>query len=170
MGVSKPQAPRPRSAGNQVGIPELHRQCLAKQNSTKQDLGKLKLIFARGFFLGRPLFEPPPTADESSAINKETDHKIRRQLVVRAIAGKDKITSDAQRGPASFQGQIVSAIQRSQHHNSQEAGHLEVEAVLGSSLANMTRYQSALKRDLYRAIEMLRTVQAERREREGGDS
>lgn len=67
-------------AGDQVGIPELYRQCLAKQNSTKQDPGKLKLIFARGFFFGRPLFEPPPTADESSAINKETDHKIRRQL------------------------------------------------------------------------------------------
>jgi hypothetical protein len=30
----------------------------------------------------------------------------------------------------------------------------------------MTRYQSALKRELYRAIEMLRKIQAERRERE----
>jgi hypothetical protein len=83
MGVSKPQAPRPRSAGNQVGIPELYRQCLAaEQNLTKQDLDKLKLIFARGLFFGRPLFEPPPTVDESSAMKKETDLKIRRQLWV----------------------------------------------------------------------------------------
>lgn len=48
----------------------------------------------------------------------------------------------------------------------QEAGHLEFEAILGNSLANMARYQSALKRDLYRAIETLRKVQAERREGE----
>ena len=81
MGVSKPQAPRPRSGGNQVGIPELYCQCLAaEQNSTKQDLGKLKLIFARGYLFGRPLFEPPPAIDECSAINKEIDLKIRRQL------------------------------------------------------------------------------------------
>src|SRR5438445_693715 len=81
MGVSKPQAPRPRSAGNEVGVPELYRQCLAaEQNSTKQDLGKLKLIFARGYLFGRPLFEPPPAIDECSAINKEIDLKIRRQL------------------------------------------------------------------------------------------
>ena len=58
----------------------------------------------------------------------------------------------------------MSAIQRSQHHDGQEAGHLELEAVLGGSLEKMTRYQSALKRDLYRAIEMLRTLQAEKRE------
>lgn len=81
MGVSKPQAPRPRSGGNQVGIHELYCQCLAaEQNSTKQDLGKLKLIFARGYLFGRPLFEPPPTIDECSAINKEIDLKIRWQL------------------------------------------------------------------------------------------
>src|SRR5712692_3073555 len=37
MGAGKPQAPRPRSAGNQVGIPELYRQCLAaEQGSTKR--------------------------------------------------------------------------------------------------------------------------------------
>ena len=64
----------------------------------------------------------------------------------------------------------MSAVQNLRNDNSQEAGHLEVEAVLGSSLEKMTRYQSALKRDLYRAIEMLRTLQAEKREREGVDS
>ena len=60
----------------------------------------------------------------------------------------------------------MDAIQNSQNYNSQEAGHLEVEAVLGSSLEKKTRYQTTLKRDLYRAIEVLRTLQAERSERE----
>jgi hypothetical protein len=45
-------------------------------------------------------------------------------------------------------------------------GHLEIRAVLGGSLDTMTRYRSALKRDLYRAIEMLRAVQAERQKGE----
>jgi hypothetical protein len=81
MGVSKQQAPGPRSAGNQVGIPELYRQCLdAEQNLTKKGMDKLKLLFVKGLFFGRPLFEPPPTVDEFSAINKETDLKIRRRL------------------------------------------------------------------------------------------
>jgi hypothetical protein len=79
MGLRGLKAPRPRSAGNQVGIPELYQQCLtAEQSPTKQDWGKLKLMFAKGYFFGRPVFEPPPTLDESSAKNKETDLKVRR--------------------------------------------------------------------------------------------
>jgi len=80
MGTRKPQAPRPRSAGSQVGIPELYRQRLAKQSSIKQDLGKLKLMFAKDYFFGRPVFGPPPMLDGSSVINQETDPKIHRQL------------------------------------------------------------------------------------------
>ncbi len=81
MGVSKPQAPRPRSAGNQAGILELYQQCFAAEgNLTKEDMGKLKLILVRGLLFDRPLFGSPPTVDESSAINKEIDLKIRRQL------------------------------------------------------------------------------------------
>jgi hypothetical protein len=81
MDVSKLRAPSPRSAENQVGIAELYGECLAEeQNSAKLDLGKLKLLLARGWFLSEPLFEPPPTVDESSAIDKKTDLKIRKQL------------------------------------------------------------------------------------------
>ena len=87
------------------------------------------------------------------------------RLVVRAVSGKDTSYSSASRGPAVVQGQVINAFQNSQNSNSQNTGHLEFEAVLGNSLANMTRYQSALKRDLYRAIETLRKIQAERRER-----
>ena len=92
------------------------------------------------------------------------------RIVVRAVAGKDTSNSSASRGPAVFQNQVVNAVQTLQNNNHRKVGHLEVEAVLGSSLEKMTRYQSALKRDLYRAIETLRTVQAERRERKGSDS
>ena len=95
------------------------------------------------------------------------------RIVVRAVAGKDNRTCNAQRGPAMYQGQIVNAVQRSQNTDTQEAGHLEVEAVMGSSLEKIVRYQSALKRDLYRAIEIWRELQAQRREREeaeAGDS
>jgi hypothetical protein len=87
------------------------------------------------------------------------------RLVVRAIAGKDLSNSSGSRGPAVVKNQIVNAFQNSGNHTSQEVGHLEVEAVLGSALEKMTRYQSTLRRDLYRAIEMLRAAQAERRKR-----
>jgi hypothetical protein len=81
MGIDKPQAPSSRSVGNQVGISELFRQCCAAEpNLTKQNMDKLKLIFAKGFFFDRPLFGPPPTIDESCAIHKGIDLKIREQL------------------------------------------------------------------------------------------
>jgi hypothetical protein len=83
------------------------------------------------------------------------------RIVVRAVAGKDTSNSSASRGPAI----VNNAFQNSQNLNSQEAGHLEVEAHLGNALEKMTRYQSVLKRDLYRAIETLRKLQAERRGR-----
>ena len=104
-----------------------------------------------------------PISDWDLPIDKGWDCE---RIVVRAVSGTDTSNSSASRGPAVFEGQVIDGIQKSQNHNSQEADHLEVEAVLGNSLANMTRYQSALKRDLYRAIETLRKVQAERREGE----
>jgi hypothetical protein len=85
--------------------------------------------------------------------------------VVRAVAGKDVSSSSASRGPAVLQNQVMKDFQNSGDHSTQELGHLEVEAVLGNALEKMTRYQSALRRDLYRAVEMLRTVQADRRKR-----
>jgi hypothetical protein len=88
------------------------------------------------------------------------------RLVVRAVAGKDVSESSASRGPAVVQNQVMDAFQNSGNHTSQQADHLEVEAVLGNALEKIVRYQSGLRRDLYRAIEMLRAVQKERRERE----
>jgi hypothetical protein len=82
MGVNKSEAKRLRSAGTGLGIPELYRQCLAEeQNLTKQDMDKLKLMFVKGLFFDQPpFFDPPPTVDESSALNKQTDLKIRIRL------------------------------------------------------------------------------------------
>ena len=45
-----------------------------------------------------------------------------------------------------------------------EAGHLQIEAKLTSSLDTILRYQAAIKRDLYRALEALRAL---KRDREG---
>lgn len=90
------------------------------------------------------------------------------RIVVRAVADKDVIDSSASRGPTVYQGVVLKSLQKSQNHNSQEGGHLEVEAVLGSTLDKISRYQSVLKRDLYRAIETLRSLQKERREPEKG--
>ena len=88
------------------------------------------------------------------------------RIVVRAVGGRDVANSDASRHPMLFQGQILKDTQQSQNRNTQNASHLEVEAILGSPLPGLTRYQSAIKRDLYRAIDKLRSVQSERRERD----
>jgi len=86
------------------------------------------------------------------------------RIVVRAIAADDQENSNTSHGPGVLQGQVINTVRTSQNNHHQSGGHLEVQAVLGSSLDTMTRYRSALKRDLYRAIETLRTIQAERRE------
>jgi hypothetical protein len=86
------------------------------------------------------------------------------RMVVRAVAGSDQRHSNTMCGPGVVQGQVVQALKRSQNSGHQEVDHLEVEAVMGSALESMTRYQAKLKRDLYRAIEQLRKMQAERRE------
>jgi len=48
-----------------------------------------------------------------------------------------------------------------------KVGHVQIEARLNTSLDTMLRYQAAINRDLYRALGELRSIQRERREREG---
>jgi len=48
-----------------------------------------------------------------------------------------------------------------------KVGHVQIEARLNTSLDTMPRYQAAINRDLYRALGELRSMQRERREREG---
>lgn len=104
MGAYKSQSTDPLSTENLVGIPELYRRCLAEeQKSTQLDMDKLKLILVKGLFFDRPLFEPPPTVDESSAINKETDLKIRRQLWE---AGKYRLIRDFMGAQSTREGRL----------------------------------------------------------------
>ena len=91
------------------------------------------------------------------------------RMVVRAVAGKDHRSSSTWRSPAVVQGQVVQYIKNSQNSDNKNDNHLEIEAVMGSALESVTRYQTKLKRDLYRAIEKLRTAQGERRESEKRD-
>jgi hypothetical protein len=74
------------------------------------------------------------------------------RLVVRAVAGTDTTSSNAFRGPGIFQIQVINAVEKSRKHNSQEVGHIEVEAVTGSTLEKITRYLSASKRDKARSL------------------
>lgn len=86
------------------------------------------------------------------------------RLVIRAVAGQNAESSSASRGPRIVQEQMVHDYEDSGKHNSRSGSHLEIEAVLGNSLASITRYESSLKKDLYRAIDKLRAVQREKRE------
>ena len=85
------------------------------------------------------------------------------RMVVRAVAGKDQRNSNTTLSPGVFQGQVIPAVRSSQNSNRQEGDHLEIEAVMGSALENLTRYQTKLKRDFYRATKELREMQAERK-------
>jgi len=88
------------------------------------------------------------------------------RMVVRAVAGKDQRRSDTTVGPRVFQGQIIHALKSTENTDHQHVDHLEIEAVMGNTLENLTRYQTKLKHDLYRAMDELRKLQADRRERE----
>ena len=73
-------------------------------------------------------------------------------------------TSTREKDPRVFQGKIIHFLKGTENNDRQEVHHLEIEAIMGSALESMSRYQAKLKRDLYRAIETLRKMQAERRE------
>jgi hypothetical protein len=104
MDVSKPRKPSPRSTRNRVEILELYQQCLAKQqNWMKLDLGKLKLIFAKEFLFGRPLFSPLSVADKVSVINRRIDLEIRNQLWE---AGKYRDILQALRAQTKQEGRL----------------------------------------------------------------
>jgi hypothetical protein len=48
-----------------------------------------------------------------------------------------------------------------------KVGHVQIEARLNTSFDTILRYQASINRDLYRALAELRSMQRERREREG---
>jgi len=116
----------------------------------------------RGVFHGDIEF---PIEAESLPLDRGWDCD---RLAVRLISGQDSWASGALSGPEIAQGMRVPDARRSQNSRSESGAHIEVEAVIGNSLTNITRYQSRLKRDFYKAVDFLRAVQSEKRD--GGHS
>lgn len=90
----------------------------------------------------------------------ETDLPLDRgwdceRVEVRAVAAND------QPNPNGGFGRGLTPSPASGNRLGRDASHLEVQAVLRSSLDTLARYRASLKRDLYRAIEALRKIQAE---------
>jgi hypothetical protein len=104
-----------------------------------------------------------PIRGDDLPLNRGWDCK---QMEVRASVGKDQHYSNTLCGPPISNGKAVQAAQASQNNDRQNVDHLEINAVMGNALENLTRYQTKQKRELYRAIKELRKIQAERREHE----
>ncbi len=92
------------------------------------------------------------------------------KLVVRATSTKDANHTNGSRGPAIFQGLPRPGFQSSSASHGNSGRHLEVQAFLGSTLDRIIRYRKDVDKQLYRAVEALRTAQTERREREAEES
>jgi hypothetical protein len=66
---------------NRVKPAQLYQQCLrAERHAAELDHAKLKLMLAKLFFFGQPLFESPPVVGKASVVDKVMDLRIRRQL------------------------------------------------------------------------------------------
>jgi|ERR1700733_1734200 len=71
ISMIKPQGPNWRTAGSEIGIPELYKQCLTEeQSSAGVDWPKLKLHLLEGL-ITQPLFKPLPKLEKSSPKNEE---------------------------------------------------------------------------------------------------
>ncbi len=94
---------------------------VTKELALRQDVrGQVDRVFHRELKL--------PISDWDLPLDSGWDCE---RIVVRAVAGKDESYNSASRGPAVVQNKVISAVQNSRNRNTQEAGHLEVEAVIG---------------------------------------
>jgi hypothetical protein len=137
--------------------PLVVRELLRRQDLSDSD--NLKEIFDNGFF-HKDLKLPIECSD--LPLNRGLDCK---QMSVRAVAGKDRHYSHTLCGPPISNGAIVPAAKASTNNDSQNADHLEIAAVMGNALETLTRYETKLRRELYRAIGTFHKVKMERRER-----
>lgn len=127
-----------------------------RELSRRQELsGNVDGVFRKSLYL--------PINDFDLPLDRGWDCE---RLVVRAVSGKTEGSSFASGGPPLVENQLPTTHRKSSNRHTGETGHLELEAVMASSLTSLTRYRSPLKRELYRAFETLRAVQSERRERE----
>ncbi len=74
------------------------------------------------------------------------------KVMVRAFSDRPGASSPSPK-PGSF-GNTFGDFMTSQ--GNRDGRHLEIQAVLGSSLDTLMRYQTRLKKDLYKAIDLLR--------------
>jgi hypothetical protein len=88
------------------------------------------------------------------------------QLIVRAVVGKEHSTSGSLSGPALMNNLLIKEMKRSNESMKDETQHFEVHAVLTKTLEKWSRYQSSMRRELYRAIEMFHEEQSKRKERD----
>ena len=91
------------------------------------------------------------------------------KVSIEAVAAKGNVDSDGSSTPKLYEGRFVQNTRKSSlgtHHHTAQLG---VRAVLGNSLDALVRYRSGLKHDMYRALDALRSLQAERLERQSDD-
>lgn len=91
------------------------------------------------------------------------------RIVVRAVSGDENNDWDGAKTPAVVGGRVLPQCKVSKDSNTRQAKHLELEAVLGNTLENLTRYRSALKRDLYRTIQVLESLREKRKQNNDDD-
>lgn len=83
------------------------------------------------------------------------------KLIVRAVARNDHSSASGKRQPGIYQNQWVERVKTVSDSQSCHGGHLEVEAVLGSTVETLGRYGRSLRNNLYRAIKELRILRGE---------
>lgn len=91
------------------------------------------------------------------------------RVVVHGVTGEDSSSAHTLRVPAVVQNRALSGTQSSRSSNNHGNSHLEIQAVMGSTLQTVSRYRSMLKRDLYHALQELRNVQSARQKTENLD-
>jgi len=91
------------------------------------------------------------------------------KVSIEAVAAKGNVDSDGSSTPKLYDGRFVQNTRKSSLGTHHHTGQLGVRAVLGNSLDALVRYRSGLKHDLYRALDTLRSLQAERLEQQSDD-
>jgi len=69
-------------------------------------------------------------------------------------------------GQQSFRANACPIPRLCNGQHAQIASHVELEAVLGNALTNITRYQADIKGDFYKAVHTLRAEQEKKCKRE----
>lgn len=98
-----------------------------------------------------------------------TQSYVCEKVSIEAIASKGNVNSDGSSAPKLYEGRFVQNTRKSTLGTHHHTGELGVHAVLGNSLDALVRYRCGLKRELFRTLETLRSLQAERPEQQSDD-